>query len=66
MITDEQGRRALHYLQRLRDRLAVDICHNGLRDAREYLDVCALIDELRPVVRPERAPGGQDRRRNPR
>ena len=64
-LTDDQVRRLYRFVQRLRDKLAVDICHNGLKDPREFAEVCELLNEVRPAVYPDHMPDGVDRRGRP-
>lgn len=64
-LTEDQARRMYRLLQRFRDKLAVDICHNGLRDAREFRDVCDLLNEVKPALCPSVVPAGVDRRDKP-
>lgn len=66
-LTEKQARQMHHFLQRLRDKLAADIVHNGLRDPREFSAVCRLLEDLKPVFYPPDQgppPGMLDRRGN--
>lgn len=59
-LTEFQQRKLLYFVERLRDKLAIEINQGTVRDPAELQAVCRLLAEVRPVIDPyvSGPPGG--------